>query len=447
MNRKFAALAVLASVLLSGRAMALDLTLWHTETEPNRQIVIRYLADLFQAFNPGIQVALRAVDENELLETVAAAAARGQAPDLVSAGSPLVVAMSRRGLVDRTLTDEVVKEIGQERFFAAPLQFLRAEEAGYHGIPFHGWLQAIWYRADWFAEAGLPPPVTVDAVLKAARRFNDPGNMRFGIVIGSRPDLYTEQGFTQFALAMGAELFDVDGEPSFDTPTMREAAETYAELVRLGPPGPQTWRARDFFLQGRAAMMVHSTFIMDDLALEGAAADSLGRENFPQLPGAEFDPDLVRKIAFTTLVTDVRPVGFGVIEALAPLAGGDAARRAATRTLIQFLFRPDAYATWLHMAPGGMLPVLRGVAESDAFMRDPLGVFPRYGRDRVRRLAGGFDRMESFAFDSRTLSEAAEIVAAGIIPKALHRMIHEGVSPDIAMPEAEAQMRRAIGGN
>lgn len=446
MRRPLLALAVaVAAALLPARLHATDIALWHTETEADRQIAIRYLADLFQAFNPGIRVATHAVDENRIVAEVTAAAAQGATPDLVSASSPLVVALSRQGLVDLAMATDAIGEIGEDRFYSAPLDSLLAEDGRHHGIPFHGWLQAIWYRADWFAEAGLPPPVTVDAMLKAARRFHDPDQLRFGIVLGSRPDIYTEQGFTQIALAMGAELFDADGAPSFDTPEMREAVAVYGDLVRLAPPGAQGWRARDYFLQGHAAMMVYSTFIMDDLALEGAAADSLGRANFPHLPGAAFDPDLVRKVAFTTILTDTRPVGYGAIGALAPLAVGDPARAEATQALIAFLFRPDAYATWLHMAPGGMLPVVRGVADSDAFMRDPLGVFPRFGRDRVRRLAAGFDRMESFSFDAQTLSDSAAIFAAGILPTALHRMIHEGVPPDAAMPAAEEAMRRLVG--
>ena len=53
---------------------------------------------------------------------------------------------------------------------------------------------------------------------------------------------------------------------------MKEAVEYYAELAKYNPPGPQTWRARDYYLQGKLAMFYYSTYIMDDLALAEVAA-------------------------------------------------------------------------------------------------------------------------------------------------------------------------------
>ena len=133
-------------------------------------------------------------------------------------------------------------------------------------------MQGIWYRTDWFEEAGLAPPSTWETIEKAAEHFYDINNNQYGILVGTTEENYMEQCFTQIAISNNARIFDKNGNIVFNSPEMREAVEYYTNLAKFNPPGPQTWRARDYYLQGKMAMFFYSTYIMDDLAiLENAA--------------------------------------------------------------------------------------------------------------------------------------------------------------------------------
>ncbi|GKT31377.1 extracellular solute-binding protein, partial [Aduncisulcus paluster] len=106
---------------------------------------------------------------------------------------------------------------------------------------------------------------------------------------GTRNDSYAEQVFTHLALSAGASEFNKDGEVVFNSPNTVRTLGFYKELSHYTPPGPQWWRGRDFYMQGRLAMMFYSTFIMDDLAIPSIAANSLGPNHFKELDGTNYD--------------------------------------------------------------------------------------------------------------------------------------------------------------
>ena len=56
------------------------------------------------------------------------------------------------------------------------------------------------------------------------------------------------------------------------------------------------------------------------------------------------------------------PAGYGAIVALGIIKKESKEERAAIKKLIEFMYEPLSYITFLHMAPGGMIPVLRDVA-------------------------------------------------------------------------------------
>ena len=55
---------------------------------------------------------------------------------------------------------------------------------------------------------------------------------------------------------------------------------------------------------------------------------------------------------------------------------GNAAETAAAQKFVRYLFSPNAYITFLHMAPGGMNPVIKDIAVNPRFQQDPKGLFP-----------------------------------------------------------------------
>jgi len=444
------AIAVMGTAFANGDRDKLSgpvtLEFWTTETQSDRLAVIDVLAKTFEASNPNITVKVVAVDENDMATQMNSAAAAGTLPGLVQVATTNAVAFGTQGLLNTDAASRVVKDVGKNKFYSGILRLNQMPSGNsYYSVPFHGWIQGIWYRADWFEEAGLNPPKTWDDILKAAKHFYKPEMNQYGILIGTKAEAYTEQVFTQFALSNNAWLFDGDGNLTLNSPEMREAIEFYAELAKYTPPGPQTWRARDYYLQGKLAMFFYSTYIMDDLALAEVAAGSLTSENFEELAGASFDPDLVNNTGMVSAITKTRDAGYGVIVSLAfPNTENQDETIAAVR-FAKYLFTPSAYITFLHMAPGGKNPVLREIATNPKYQQDGGQLFGIYGAEKLAEITKGLDSIETFEIvDGKRIDAASVVFSKQIIPLMIYRITQEGESVDSAIAWAEAEIRKLM---
>jgi multiple sugar transport system substrate-binding protein len=423
-----------------------EFEMWTTQTQSDRVSNIQLLIDTFTALNPGIQINLVPVDENDLPAQVAASAAAGTLPALGEGGSENAIAFGAEGLLDVDANTEFINSIGKNRFYQGTLKILETPTRGkYYAVPYHGWIQGIWYRKDWFADAGFDAPDDWDAIEKAARHFYQPDKNQYGILVGTKAEVFSEQVFTQFAISNNARLFDKDGNLVFNSPRMKEALEYYAEIAKFNPPGPQTWRARDYYIQGKMAMFFYSTYIMDDLALAEVAAGSLTGENFADLDGASFDTNLVANTAFAPKIRKRQPASYGVVVAYALYNQEDKSKTAAAGMFLDYLFTEDAYISYVHMQPGGMNPVLKEIAENEKFLNDPNQVYERYGQDKITQIVSGLENIQRFGIvDGNLIEDYGKIFTQQIIPQMIFKITQEGEDIQKAMDWAEGEMRKIV---
>ncbi len=425
---------------------ATEIEFWTNQTQSDRMKIIETLASTFEALNNDIKIKVVPVDENEMATQMAAAAAAGSLPNVIEAGSELLLAFGEEGIVDIESNGKMLQKIGKKRFFSGALNMLQAPNGkDFYGVPMHGWIQGIWYRKDWFAERGLAAPDTWENIEKAARELTDKSKNQYGILIGTKPEGYTEQVFTHFALSNGARQFNAKGELTFNSPQMLETLKYYQTLAQFNPPGPQTWRARDYYLQGKMGMFFYSTYIMDDLALAEVAKGSLTSEHFEGLSGADFDADLVKNTGFVPVITNKTAASYGVLQGLAALKSTPA-ETTATEKFVEYLYDPYAYITFLHMAPGGMNPMLADIPDHPNYLKDPKGIFKTYGTDAIKTIINGFENIQTFTVvDGKAFPESGQIFAKQIIPRMVYSVVFEGVSPEQAIARAEMEMQDLIG--
>ncbi len=419
---------------------------WTTETQSDRMATIQVLIDTFMALNPNVSINLIPVDENDLATQAQTAKATGSLPALFEGPAETAVSFGAQDMLDVESATDVIKAIGVDRFYGGPLKVLETSGKGqYYALPYHGWIQGIWYRSDWFDREGLKAPDTWDAVLTAAKRFYKPEINQYGILVGTLPEAYTEQCFTPIAMSNGAALFNAKGELIFNSPQMREAVAFYAELAKYNPPGPQTWRARDYYLQGKMAQFFYSTYIMDDLAVQEAAAGSLTSEYFSELKGSSFDPDLVSKTEVSSIMNKKVPAGYGTVVAFGLFNQSTPEETAAAKKFLQYLYTPNAYITFLHMAPGGMNPMLKEIATNARFQNDPQGLFKRYGSQKMADIIDGLENVQTFSIvEGKRIEAASEITAKMIIPQMLYKITQERMPIDTAMAWAEREMLKIM---
>ncbi len=444
-------------LLISGTAVAgggqegaavesAEFEMWTTQTQSDRVSNIQLLVDTFMALNPGIEITLVPVDENDLPKQVAAAAAAGTLPALGEGGSENAIAFGAEGLLDMDANTAFIKSIGKNRFYQGTLDILESPARGkYYAVPYHGWIQGIWYRKDWFADAGFGAPDDWNSIEKSAQYFYQPDKNQYGILVGTKAEVFSEQVFTQFAISNKARLFDKDGNLIFNSARMKEALEYYAKIAKYNPPGPQYWRGRDYYIQGKMAGFFYSTYIMDDLALAEVAAGSLTGDNFGDLSGASFDSELVSKTAFVPKITKRQPASYGVVVAYALYNQEDKNKTAAASIFLDYLFTEDVYISYMHMQPGGMNPVLKEIAESEKFLNDPNNIYQRYGKDKITEIISGLENIQRFGIvDGNLIEDYGKIFTQQIIPQMIFKITQEGEEVQKAMDWAEGEMKKVI---
>ena len=425
------------------------LTFWTVEDTQDRIEAQQALVDRFTE-ETGIEVELVAIAEGDLDTQVTAAVAGDTLPDVFGALSlGFTHSLAADGLVNAEANDAVVEALGRDTFSESALELVTTGE-GLAGVPSDSWTQLLVYRRDLFEEAGLEPPTTYESILAAAEALNS--GDQAGIVLATGNDLvFVQQTFEYFAVANDCDVVDADGNVTIGSPQCVEAFDFYTNLVNngsvTGAQDADTTRAAYF--AGEAAMIVWSSFILDELA--GLRDDAL-----PTCPECADDPlFLAENSGVVTAIqgpSGSEPSQFGemvsfVISADAPV---DEAQQ-----FVEFMMS-DAYVDWLAIAPEGKFPTRLGTADNPTEYADAWGSLPAgvdremplgdvYDAETIEALTSSSETMKRWAFSQGQGPLAGALLVETPVPNALLLALDGSMSPEEAATEAQAAIEEIIG--
>ena len=420
-----------------------DLTFWTTEVEKDRLVIQGNIAKAFEE-KTGIAVKVVPVEENLLAERVTAAYAARSLPDVIYHPIEFTVGWADAGVLDPQSAKDVVESLGKETFGAGPLNLAKVEK-GFAAVPIDGWGQLLLYRKDLFGEKGLAVPDTWDNILKAADALHNPP-LLWGFEAATDPgQTYTQQVFEHFALSGGVRLTDDSGKVNLDTPQMVETLKFYKKLCRYSPPGNLYWlHTRMDYLSGRAAMIVWSPFILDEL--------SGLRQDQPVVPDiAKGQPGFLAK--HTGFVTMIQGPGgksqYGQINYLGITVDAD---RENAKKWAEFLLT-DGYLQWLNMAPEGKLPVRNGAKEDpgrfrEGWMNLEFGVTKRakiaefYGPEVVESIISGVDGFDRWGMAKGKGALVSKIYGSKVVPEVLKRFLDGEIDAKEAARTIDERVKR-----
>ena len=401
-----------------------QITFWTTENEKDRLETQKDIAHAFTQ-KTGIDVRVIPVQENLLTQRMTAAFAARSLPDVVFHPIDFTIGWAEAGVLDDRVATEVVNQLGIETFGAGPLTLARVS-SGYAAVPADGWGQLLVYRKDLFKEKRLPIPDRWDHILQAAKALHNPPLM-WGFEAATDPgQTYTQQVFEHFALSNGVRLTGPSGNVNLDTPEMVETLDFYKSLTRFTPPGNLYWlHTRMDYLTGRAAMIIWSPFLLDELS-------GLRRDQ-PVVPDiVKGEPGfLAGNSGFVTIIQGKRGAAqYGQINYLGITR--DANKKAAKKW-VEFLLT-DGYLRWLGMAAEGKLPMRKGTRDEpnrfiDGWMDLEFGVSTRakisqyYGMDVVNAIISGVDGFDRWGFAKGKGALVSRIYGTKIIPEILKRFL------------------------
>src|SRR5690349_12043312 len=267
------------------------------------------------------------------------------------------------------------------------------------------------------------------AVRKATGR-DDIFGTGLAMSIGS---IDTEDGFRQVVDAYEADYVTRDGRLVIDEPQVRaglvEALAAYTDIYRKGctPPASADWAAPDnneAFLAQAVVMTVNSALTIPNAL----------RTRRPE--------DYARNAATIAWPTDARgqPLAIytGFIMAVVFRDGGHVA---AAKEFVRFLAGEGWLAHWLDFAGDRFMPPMPALVEQP-FWLDPGD--PHRMAAAMQFLTRPHDYWEAYAAVSGDWRHD-RVYAERVWPRAVHRVVADGLTPEQAVDEAIARVRQLLG--
>jgi multiple sugar transport system substrate-binding protein len=410
---------------------------WTTDNEEERVDVYEAVAERFMAENPDVEVRIVPIEEGGVSQRIATALAANRLPDIVRMGIERVAAFAADEILDEDAAEAVIASIGEDDFRAGPLAMVIDTTTGkYAAVPFDGWIQAIWYRADVFEEAGLDAPVTWEAIDAACDALPGTGNLLYAVTIGTDTSQnYGHQVFEQIAISNDAWPFDAEGNVTMNTPEMIEALRFYSDLQRCALPGPQYWRgARESYELDQSGMLFYSTYIMDDL-VDGSGLDGGGQVEIAV-------EDLALKTGFAPEMAGPNgSASYGQLVTLGIMKGADP----EAQKVVEY-FLTEGYVDILALAPFGKVPVLKSAVDG---WKDLSPFFEYYSGDTLDQIANGYESMQRWLFrpDYGATQRAVigDIEGRLLIPQVTSNVALEGImTPETAAEWLQEQVEAIL---
>ena len=436
-----AASAVVAT-MAAGVANADTIRFWTTENQPERLAKQQAMADDFNK-RSGHTVEVIPVEEKDLGTRATAAFAAGDLPDVIYHTLQYVLPWAEAGILDVEANDDIVDSLQKNTF--APGAINMAQFDGMTAaVPVDGWTQMVVYRKDLFDAAGLAAPTSYAAIEAAVDALHNPPSM-YGFVAPTKVDEnFMSQVLEHVFLANGVSPVSADGFAPFDEAATSEVLSFYKKLAKASPPGELYWKqSREMYFAGKAAMIIWSPFILDELA---GLRDSAP----PTINDDPTSPELASKTAVvTTFGGPSNPAGaawadiryFGITSD----ANTDVAAEFVTYSM------KDGYTSTLSIAPEGKFPVRRGEPTDtaryvNAWSKLPVGVDRKaplsdfYSASTINRIVGGLETADRWGVKEGQLSLASKIINS----QAINRIVRQFIDDEISAADAVAKMNAEL---
>ncbi|MGB6181852.1 MAG: sugar ABC transporter substrate-binding protein [Rhodococcus sp. (in: high G+C Gram-positive bacteria)] len=265
------------------------LTFWDNNAGPDRTPLYEELIRRFEAENPGIDVQYVGLPSDSAQQKYQTALAGGSAPDLGIVSTAYLAPLVAQDAVI-SLDDFLAESPIREQYDDGILESARESGGGEHlyGLPYTSNNATLWYRKDWFSEAGLEPPQNWDEFFQAADTLTDVPDGRYGFTIrGGGGSIYP---LLQYMFAStGITSFFQDGSSTLNRPEMVEAIDRFASLYDVDTP---TADVNNGFPQmvasfggGSVGMMQHNLGSLKNHTK--AMGDNAGAVALPRSPDGE----------------------------------------------------------------------------------------------------------------------------------------------------------------
>ena len=439
LNYLFYSLIVL---LFATNASAETIKFWTTEEQPKRLAKQQAMAADFKK-RTGHTVEVIPVSEKDLGKRVTAAFAAGNLPDVIYHTLQYVLPWSEAGILDVETNDDIVNSLQKSTF--APGAISMAQFNGKTAaVPVDGWTQMVVYRKDLFDKAGLKAPNSYANIEAAIEKLHNPPNM-YGFVAATKVDEnFMSQVLEHVFLANGVSPVNKNGFSKLDTKATSEVLNFYKKIAKASPSGELYWKqSRAVYFAGKAAMIIWSPFILDELA-------GLRNSAPPTINDDPTSKELAQKTGIvTTFGGPSNPSG----SAWADIRYFGVTTDAKTDVAAKFVkySMKDGYTATLSIAPEGKFPVRRGEpVNTDKYVKAwsklPVGVDRKaplselYSPLTINKIVSGLETANRWGVSEGQLSLASKMINSQVI----NRIVREFIDDQIDVKTAISKLNKEL---
>ena len=228
---------------------ALALVMWIGLPAPTAeaQVVLKVLSTRYPATEfyvkamedaiPGVKVEVTFMPVDKVLEQSRLTLSQGSdAYDILYVNDGIQQLYAKNGWLEPldALWAKYSTEYKLDDFPEALLDKYRYQRRLY-SIPFNANTMIFFFRADLFKEKGLQPPRTFDEYMKAAQALNS--SSMAGAAISLKPVDAAQNEVHWYFNAFGAQWFDDNWKPVFNSPAGVKAIEAMKTMTKFAPQG------------------------------------------------------------------------------------------------------------------------------------------------------------------------------------------------------------------
>jgi multiple sugar transport system substrate-binding protein len=263
--------SLLAAAALAPRgafAQGTSLSYWHTFTSQSEFAGLDEVLKLFATAHPDVAVAPEAIPNPEFMAKITAASVAKSLPNVTSVASERFEDLRAMGALT-DITDRVANWERRGDFADARFKPI-THDGRVYGVPAFSFVDWIYYRKDWFDDAGIAVPSTLAELRDAAIKLTDASKGRYGFGLRGGPG--GQNHVINMIEAFGSPILHEDGSIGLDRDNAIAAIDFYGGLSfrdHAVPPSVSNDGFRQIieaFQTGQTAMVYHHTGSYQDIA-------------------------------------------------------------------------------------------------------------------------------------------------------------------------------------
>ncbi len=260
-----AAVTSLAMFGAGAARAAAEVSYWHHFTSQSEMAGLASVEAMFDA--TGNSVRSEGIPNADYMSKVTTASVAGGLPDSMMVVTDRLPDIAALGAI-QPVSDRIDGWKYQNDFTESAWDGISLDGQIY-GVPAFAFVNWGYYRKDWFEEAGIGVPDTLEEFQEAAIALTDPANNRYGFGLrgGDGGQTYLLDVLDSF----GAIVYEGD-TASLDVPKAQQAMQWYSELATkhgVTPPSAANDSYRQImegFKTGQTAMLWHHTGSLIELS-------------------------------------------------------------------------------------------------------------------------------------------------------------------------------------